>query len=69
MTNEELNRIRACKALLPEPGPEVVDQLLEEIMSQHYVIVDLKRRLAACVAERAVVEKQLRMATKGETET
>jgi hypothetical protein len=68
MTNEELNRIRAAKALLPEPGPEVVDQLLDEIQRQHYVILDLKKRLAVCIAERKVVEKQMRM-QKGETET
>jgi hypothetical protein len=67
MTQEELNKIRACKALLPEPGPEVVDQLLDEIQRQHYVILDLKKRLAVCIAERKVVEKQMRM--KGETTT
>ena len=67
MTNEELNQIRRCKALLPEPGPEVVDQLLDEVQRQHAVILDLKRKLAVCIAERKVVEKQLRMAVKGET--
>lgn len=69
MTDEELNKIRACKALLPEPGPEVVGKLLDKIDDQRNVILDLKKRLAVCIAERKVIEKQMRMAAKGETET
>jgi hypothetical protein len=67
MTDEELKKIRACKALLPEPGPEVVGKLLDEVDRQRNVILDLKRRLAVCVAERKVVERHARR--KGETET
>lgn len=69
MTDEELNKIRACKALLPEPGPEVVGKLIDKIDDQRNVILDLKKRLAVCIAERKVIEKQMRMAAKGETET
>lgn len=69
MTDDELRKVRACKALLPEPGPGVVGKLLDEIDRQRAIILDLKKRLVVCAAERKVVEKQMRMAAKGETET
>lgn len=31
MTTEKLAKIRACCDLLPEPGPDVVRELLDEI--------------------------------------
>lgn len=31
MTTEELNKIDVCRHLLPEPGPEVVGELVEEL--------------------------------------
>ena len=68
ITDDELKKMRACKALLPEPGPEVVGKLLDEVDRQRDVIniqrnniLDLKKRLAVCIAERKVVEKQMRM--------
>ena len=31
MTTEEINKIDKCRHLLPDPGPEVVGQLVEQL--------------------------------------
>jgi hypothetical protein len=72
MTDEELRKIKACKSLLPDPGPEVVGQLIDEldglrevVTKQRKEILDLKKRLALCIVERRMLQREK---SKGKTE-
>ena len=46
---------------------EEIEAQRDEIERQRHIILGLKNKLAVCIAERKVVERQMRM--KGETET
>ena len=51
MTTEELNKIDKCRHLLPEPAPEVVGKLIEQMR-------EIERKLNAAMATLESVRKQ-----------
>jgi len=58
ITDEKLKRMGACAPLLPDPGPEVVKELLDHAAAAGGRIAELERDLAAANARAEAAERE-----------
>lgn len=65
MKQTELDKIIACKEFLPEPGPEVVGKLADELKSLYQTlgrVAELSDRVCSWISGQAEVPKYVAVA-------